>query len=185
MKRLGNYNKIMVLGTAATDDEGELYLSNVAKSRCDRAAEAYFGNRFKRTENSVLITGGYSRVLSETPPVGREARLMANYLINRYSMPPSALLLEDESTSTIENFTFSKQQYPEFFEEIVNGERKLALVSQDDHLAKAALIGSWVLTCSERQFVKLPTRELTYTAGKVANLERVIVEPQTAQAADA
>lgn len=192
MKRFGSHNKIMVLGTAAADETGELYLSDIARRRCDRAAEAYFGYRFKRDDGSMLLSGGYGKALEDAPPIGREARLMADYLIKQYGIPPRALLLEDESTTTEENFAFSLEQYPEFFEEIVNGERKLGLVSDEDHLVRAAMIGSWVLKCSERQFTMLPTWKLVDKGTRVAiipevtalPLERVGTEQYEAMAAD-
>lgn len=145
----------MVLGTGR-NDEGEVGFSQPMKIRCDRAAEAYFDSGFERGDESLLVTGGYARWLFEKPPIKREALLMADYLINMYNIPSRALLVEDQSTTTEENFTFSRDQFPEFFEEVTGGERKLAVVSHQNHLDKAALIGPLALACSARQFVMLP-----------------------------
>jgi hypothetical protein len=157
VKRLKNYNRIMVLGTAGIDEAGEPVLTEIAKRRCDRAAVEAFGYRFKRTAGSILIAGGYSPALHDTPPEKREAHLMAGYIEDQYPSLAGTLLLEDESRTTKENFEFSFEKYPDFFEDVVNGERKLALVSDEEHLERAAMIGSWVLRCTERQFAMQPT----------------------------
>jgi hypothetical protein len=166
VKRLKNYNKIMVLGTAGINEAGEPVLTDQAKRRCDRAAVEAFGYRFKRTPGSILIAGGYSPELHDTPPEKREAHLMASYMLDQYPIPPDALLLEDESRSTKENFEFSFEKFPDFFEDVTSGERKLALVSDEEHLQRAALIGSWVLRCSERQFAMQPTWKFVEAAGQ-------------------
>lgn len=148
----------MVLGTGTLDENGELCLSAAAKSRCDRAAEAYFDSRFKRVGKSVLISGGYSKAFAETPPTGREARLMADYMIGQYPIPISAFLLEEGSTTTEENFSLSMLDFPEFFEDVrEDGERKLGLVSDQEHLERAIRLGAHALDCSERHFKQLPT----------------------------
>lgn len=172
MKRFKGYNKIMVLGTAGADEGGELYFSAPARNRCDRAAEAYFGSGFGRSDGSILIAGGYAKWLFDEPPVKREARVMAEYLIERYGIPKNALLLEDESTNTEENFTFSQDAHPGFFEDVNSFDTKLAIVSHESHLKKALVIGRRVLNCYERQLVPLPTRqqldELTTNTAMIA-----------------
>lgn len=174
----------MVLGTAAADETGELYLSAAAKSRCDRAAEAFFDHRFKREKESLLLSGGYSKEFSENPPIGREALLMADYLIRQYALDSRALLVEDESTTTEENFRYSLLRYPGFFEDVVNdGDRKLALVSRADHLERAVSIGSRVLQCAERNLVKRPTWEVIQSNDNIVPLRRSVALPTESYAA--
>ncbi len=158
MGRLKNHNRIMVLGTAANVN-GELHLTDMGKSRAHRAAQAFFEKGFARGEGSILLTGGYSKAFGEMPPIGREAHLMAEFLLGQYDrISPHHLLIEDESTTTEENFLFSLQRFPEFFEGTANqGDRKLALVSQPDHLKTAVTIGSWALRCTVGHFAQQET----------------------------
>lgn len=173
----------MVLGTAANNN-GELCFSPPAKSRCDRAAEAYYNSRFKRGEASLLIAGGYADWLFEEPPIKREALVMADYLINTYNIPANALLLEDQSTDTEKNFTFSRDMFPEFFKDVIDGERKLAVVSHQNHLDKATHKAIGALACSVRQLVLLPTREPFPEEANVRNTEDLETKQDILLAAD-
>lgn len=161
----------MVLGTAGIGEDGDLYLSDHARSRCDRAAEAYFGHDFSRTNQSILIAGGYAKWLFDEPPVSREAHVMAEYLIKTYGIPETAFLLEDQSTNTEENFILSHEKYPDFFEDIEHYERKLAVVSHENHLERAVFIGRQVLNCYERQLVPLAARQMFFTESNILSFE--------------
>ena len=153
----GRENKMMVLGTAGITDDGELFLSKLAEQRAHRVAEVYYNQSFNRANGQILVAGGYSKELKDAPPVQREAQLLGRYLIEQYSIPERALLIEDESTTTEENFTLSLERYPEFFDDVMNDRRKLGLVSHPFHLKRAAKIGSKILSCSESSFRGLPT----------------------------
>lgn len=110
---------------------------------------------------------------------------MARYMMDQYPIARKVLLLEDESRTTKENFDFSLERYPEFFEEIVSGERILGLVSDEEHLRRAVRIGSGALDCYERQLKPLPTREFARGIGQVAVLRPAMAEPEiAAMAAD-
>jgi len=179
-----NYHKLMVLGTAAANVDGTLYLSYFGMRRCDRLAEAYLGSEFQRGEATVLISGGYGKKLFETPPVSREATLMADYLIRQYAISHRALLIEDGSRDTEENFEFSMQHFPDFFEGIKEGEEVLGLVSHEDHLVNAVKAGRKKINCREAQLVKLPTRELVGSNRRITSLGRVGLQQELAIAAD-
>lgn len=171
----------MVLGTAGANEQGELYLSAPAKARCDRAAEVYYGKGFSRgVEGSFLITGGYGKSIFDTPPINREAQVMAEYLIRQYRMPESIFLLESESTTTRENFDFSVNDYPEFFADIESGERKLALISDKDHLDRALRIGAGAINCYERQLVTYAT----HGTGRILEFPSRVPEQSSPLAAD-
>lgn len=158
----------MVLGTAAANKQGDLYLSELGMRRCDRVAEAYYGTDFDRIEGLILVSGGYGKLLFDAPPEDREAVLMAGYLERVYYIPQSAMLIEDESTDTKENFDFSVERFPDFFKNIKYGEEVLGLVSHSDHLVKASKIGRRAINCSERQLVEMPTQELIEEISNIA-----------------
>lgn len=130
---------------------------DIAKRRADRAAVAYFDSQFDRSLNETILLSG--KCGWRERGVGKsEARDMADYMIATYGMPARAFLLEEESTYTIENFTYSAVQYPEFFAPIIDGEEKLALVSQPYHLLRIALIGCR-MGLPESQLIRLPTTQ--------------------------
>lgn len=159
MAKAKKYDRLMAFGTCSVDDEGNMQLSKLARLRSDRVAEAYYSETFRqrssRIGEAILITGGYSEQLFSEPPKTRESVLMADYLVREYKIPVSAILLEDESTTTQENWENSTKLFPEFFANIPGGAEKLGVVSQFDHLDKVTKIGCGVLQCSSKQFVQL------------------------------
>lgn len=155
----GRETKVMVLGTAGINDEGELFLSKLAEQRAHQVAEVFYNQSFDRNNGRILVAGGYSKELKDKPPIQREAYLIGEYLMRQYSIPERALLLEDESTTTVENFTLSLERYPDFFADVIDGKRRLGLVSHRDHLKRAVIIGTKALGCAEGWHRDFPTRE--------------------------
>ena len=157
-KSAQDHELLMTFGSSIIDDEGQIHLSNTSKQRCYRTAEAFFHHKFHRNNESLLIAGGYPKSLA-SPPVAREALLMADFLIERCNIPSRAIMVETQSTSSIENFIYSAQEYPELFQGVMNGEEKIGLVSNPRHLARLAFIGSELLPCQKEQLILLPTMQ--------------------------
>lgn len=153
-----DHERLMTFGSSCIDDQGQIRLSETGKQRCYRTAEAFFHHRFPRERESLLIAGGYPKELIN-PPIAREALLMADFLIERCNIPSSAIMVETGSTSSIENFIYSAQEYPEVFEGVMKGEEKLGLISHPRHLARLAFIGSELLPCPKEQLILLPTMQ--------------------------
>ena len=176
------YSKVMLFGTADVDQEGKMWLTDVGKRRGDRAAEAYYSDETIQ----ILIAGGYGKSLFDSVPDQTEAQLLADYLVGAYKIPASALRLEEKSTTTDENFAFSIAQYPEFFEDIVSGDKKLGLVSQANHLSRIAEIGRRALGLIEEdgaRFIDLAAWQPAARARKVELIGASAVE-RVAAAAD-
>ncbi len=138
----GPGNRIMTFGTAGIAEDGELFLSDMAKCRVHRTAEAWLDPNFNKESGLILISGGYSKELNDNPPVNREARLMAKFLLEQYdTIKEEVVLIEDESTDTEENFLRSQGKHSEFFTDIISGKRKLGLVSHPFHLKRVVDVG--------------------------------------------
>lgn len=161
---------MMVFSTGIVDKEGVLHLTDIGKGRAKRAAEAYYSADFSQTPESILVSGGFSKNFIHNPPHGREATLLADYMMRAYDIPSSAFLIEDQSTDTIENLTLSHERYPEWFEDVLDEESKLGLVSDPYHLTRAAMAACALLSCSESQLVKLPTDRFYNKLGEMAAL---------------
>ncbi|MFC9777620.1 YdcF family protein [Paenibacillus chitinolyticus] len=85
---------IIILGAAVWNGKP----SNAMKERLDTAVEAYRGGLAKH----IIATGG------TTTSEPTEASVMRSYLVGK-GIPESAVFLEDESTSTIENLDNSRK----------------------------------------------------------------------------
>ncbi|SEG69794.1 YdcF family protein [Paenibacillus sp. UNC499MF] len=85
---------IIVLGAAVWNGKP----SNAMKERLDIAVEAYRGGLAK----NIIATGG------TTTSEPTEASVMRTYLVGK-GIPETAVFLEDESTSTIENLDNSRK----------------------------------------------------------------------------
>lgn len=154
-----DYDLLMTFGSCETDEAGHIHLSDTGRQRCYRTAEAFFDRRFHRRKESLLIAGGHPKKLIDNPPAEREALLMADLLITQCDVPSSAIITETRSTSSIENFTCSMEEYLELFQGVINGEERIGLVSHPLHLARLAFIGTELLPCSADQLIKLPTMQ--------------------------
>lgn len=185
MAKAKKYDRLMAFGTCSVDDEGNMQLSKLARLRSDRVAEAYYSETFRqrlsRIGEAILIAGGYGKQLFSEPPETRESVLMADYLVREYKIPAGAILLEEESTTTQENWEYSKRLFPEFFASIPEGAEKLGVVSQFDHLDRVTRIGCGVLECSSKQFVQLraghPSMPMgMLIGGEASHTERLVAD---------
>lgn len=184
-------NRMMAFGTGERAEDGSLVLTDLAKRRADKVAEVYYNHSFNRkgAEPSILLSGGYGkREFPDEPPMQREAQLMAEYLIEQYFIPKSAMLIEDESTDTDENFKNSLQGYPDFFDYM--DKKRLGLVSHESHLKNrvieagvAALAIDDALSESGKWHRLLPAREPIFFSKTSADI-KVLHEEAAKLAAD-
>jgi len=77
-------------------------------------------------EAYIVVTGGQGR----TEPVP-EGRAMAEYLISK-GINPGRIIIEDKSTSTMENFKFSK--------ELIDDSKKIVFVTNDFHVLRSTML---------------------------------------------
>lgn len=89
---------ILILGAGLNGKE----ISSTLKYRLDTAVEAHQ----KQPGIPIIVSGGQGPRESMS-----EAEAMANYLI-QHGVPKSLILQEDKSTTTYENFQFSKKLLP-------------------------------------------------------------------------
>lgn len=173
---IGKINKAMVFGSAACNrQDGTFYLSEIGEARAERVAELYYSDQFdRRNPNAaILIAGGYGKRFEDAPPhrSQREGRLMEEYLMKRCEIPGSRLVIEDGSTSTIENWQYSMGQYEEFFADVIEGNESLGLVSHPNHLPRAKYIGEQ-LGCKASMLHTFPTAAQDNAANEAAALTR-------------
>lgn len=164
---MAEYGKIMGFGTSAVED-GRLYLTPVGKKRIARIALAYDQlDRGDRMSESILLSGAFSKELINDPPIGREALLFADHLMNEYGVPARAIRIEDEATSTIENLEKSWQKHKDWFDPI-NPESKLGLVSDPYHLDRIMDHAPSMLGVDKGNIVLLPTNNFYNKLGEQA-----------------
>ena len=90
----------LVLGSSIfCSHDDEAYPSVVLKNRLDTAIEYHKKNPTAK----IIVTGGNEKDLCES-----EAEVMKLYLTER-DVPADLILIEDKSTSTTENFKFSRE----------------------------------------------------------------------------
>lgn len=121
----GGEQALVVLGAGLKGQE----ISGTLKRRLDAAYA--FAQRYP--EMPVVVTGGQGRGEART-----EASAMKEYLVAR-GLPEERILLEDRSTSTVENFQFAKTVLAE------NGYtdvQTVAYVTNRFHCYRAGLIAS-------------------------------------------
>lgn len=162
MKR---YNLIFVPGTGARNEEGEVSITDFGKQRVYRAVEAFYGPNFPRIGKEgnvlgrILFSGRYDPELFETEPQSTEAGEMGRCALGVHPGLGDHIVLEQESTSTKENFARSAELYPELFEEVKRGERKLGVVTQPRYMGYTAAIACEILSCPPQAIVPLATRQ--------------------------
>ena len=112
---------IIVLGAAVHGDEPALVL----KKRLDTAREYWQSN----PEARIIVSGGMGSGENVT-----EASAMKKYLVEK-GVPARAVIEEDRSTSTLENFRFSK----EILNQIFPGEYRAVFVTTSFHVYRAEI----------------------------------------------
>jgi uncharacterized SAM-binding protein YcdF (DUF218 family) len=91
---------ITVFGAGAADDKP----TERSRQRADAAIPLFYEKAGKR----ILLTGGVAPGQTKS-----EARVMANYILNKGGISSSDLVLEEQSKTTVSNLYFSKVNYYE------------------------------------------------------------------------
>lgn len=113
---------IIVLGAGI---HGEIP-SNTLKQRLNKAVEYY-----NKNNNAIIVVSGGKGPQEDIS----EALAMEMYLLER-GIPPVAIVKEEESTSTAENFKNSKEK----LDSILNDGYKVAFISNEYHIYRAKRI---------------------------------------------
>ena len=114
---------LIVLGAAVHGDRVTWVLSN----RLDTAAEYLEAH----PDTVCIVSGGQGDGESVT-----EASAMQKYLVERRGIDPGRILVEDQATSTLENFRFSKKM----IEEVLGENASIAFVTTDFHVFRAGRV---------------------------------------------
>ena len=114
---------LIVLGAAVHGDKVTWVLSN----RLDAAAEYLEAH----PDTVCVVSGGQGDGESVT-----EASAMQRYLVERRGIAAERILIEDRSTSTLENFRFSKV----LIEQVLGRDAKIAFVTTDFHVFRAGRV---------------------------------------------
>lgn len=116
-----DYNEdiVIVLGAGVTNGK----VSKVLQNRLDACIDYYN----KNSDIYIAVSGGLTRLKD-----GTEAEAMAEYLTS-HGIPPSIIIMEDKSQSTLENYKFTKQILNE--KNIVHD--SIVFVTNDFHIYRA------------------------------------------------
>lgn len=110
---------VVVLGAGIKEDGSPtVSLRNRLESGIDYAA--------KYPDTTIVVSGGQGR--NEPMP---EAKAMAMYLENR-GVESDRIIIEDRSTSTMENFKYTK--------EIIGAQEEIAFITNDFHVFRATIL---------------------------------------------
>lgn len=118
-----NKDAIIVLGAAFDGNEpGE-----IMKNRLDLAAEYLEAH----PGALCMLSGG-----KNTGEGVSEAKMMENYLVQKYNIDPNRTLLEDNSHTTSENLQYCQL----ILNDIIEGTPKIAFLTSDFHIYRTSLI---------------------------------------------
>ncbi|MEG6612356.1 YdcF family protein [Pseudoclostridium thermosuccinogenes] len=114
---------LIILGAGLNGETVSLTL----KQRLDKGIE--YLNRYPDTK--VIVSGGqgYGEDISE-------AEAMKRYLVNR-GINPERVIMEDKSTSTMENFRFSKKLISDMENQDID---KIMIVTNDFHMLRSKML---------------------------------------------
>jgi len=137
----------IVLGAALWNNEPSPGLGE----RLDYAIRLYEQGRFE----SLIVSGG----LDNNGSTITEAQGMRNYLVD-HGIPPEAIAMEPESTSTYENLLFSKSIME------AKGWQSAIIISHDFHSARSHDIAGY-LRMEPYQVVGTKTRYISYAKSEL------------------
>lgn len=110
---------ILILGAGIYEDGSPtLTLENRLQTGMDFAA--------RYPDAYIVVSGGQGK--NEPVP---EAQAMAEYMIDR-GMDPDRIIIEDKSTSTMENFKFTK--------ELIDDSKKIVFITNDFHVFRSTML---------------------------------------------
>lgn len=112
---------VVVLGSQIHSDEP----GNVLRLRLDKASEYAMEN----PDTYLILSGGREKKKTET-----EAQVMKRYLMEK-GVPESQMLLEERSTSTLENLVFSRELMGEH-----SKNARIGILTSNFHLYRAQMI---------------------------------------------
>jgi uncharacterized SAM-binding protein YcdF (DUF218 family) len=115
---------VVVLGSGLVDGE----VTRLLRGRLDRARQVWERARSRGAEPLLVTSGGQG---PDEPT--SEARAMADYLVAT-GVPREAILLEEQSTTTLENLAFSRRIMAE-----VRPGHRCVVVTSNYHVLRAAL----------------------------------------------
>lgn len=137
-------------GGTVLEANGNVRLHQASIDRAERTIDYYntnkelFVGKILAHKAFILCTGGYgllSAGIEERDACDREAVLMANYLIGKGHIPKEIILLEQESTSTLTNWTRSLDLYPDELDAgLFSQTEQLGLVSHPCHLERVVYL---------------------------------------------
>ena len=118
---------LIILGAGLRGEIPTLSLKN----RLDKGIELFQRN----PDLLIVVSGGQGEGETIT-----EAEAMERYLLD-YGVPKEQILKEDQSTSTYENFTFSKQV---LLDQKINLEEPIFVITNDFHVFRSKMIAKRV-----------------------------------------
>lgn len=144
-------NRIIVFGGGTVlGEDGRVCLHETSTQRAERTIEyfnthkALFGEGAGTNKPFILCTGGYgllSAGIEGRDPNDREAVIMANYLVTKGNIPKEIILLEQESTSTLTNWTKSIKLFKDKLDaRLFNQTNPLGLISHPHHLKRVVYL---------------------------------------------
>ena len=120
---------IIILGSKINKDGS---LTPLLKGRVDKAIE--FGNKqYEATKKKIIYVPSGGQGSDETMA---EARAIKNYLVSK-GINEKQIIVEDKSTSTIENMRFSKNKI-----EKINKEAKVSFATTNYHVFRSGVIAN-------------------------------------------
>jgi uncharacterized SAM-binding protein YcdF (DUF218 family) len=117
-----DYDYLIILGAGLKEEK----ISFVLEQRLDKGIEIFKDN----LDAKIIVSGGQGPGESLS-----EAQAMKNYLLE-HEIPEESIILEDTSTSTAENFMYSK----DILEKIGEADAKLLVITNDYHLYRALML---------------------------------------------
>lgn len=144
---------LIVLGAGLIDGDK---VSVSLKLRLDSAISYY-----NKNNNAIIVVSGGQGSDEKIS----EALAMKNYLLE-HDIPSDSIIMEDKSTSTLENFTFSKN----ILDNILKPDYKVAFVTSDFHVFRANKYAKKVGLNPTHYYAKTPitTIPINYTREAIA-----------------
>lgn len=154
-----NEDALIVLGAGLIGDQ----VSKTLRLRLDSAIDYY-----EKNEDVIIIVSGgqgFDEKISE-------ALAMQRYLLE-HGIPEKNIIMEDKSTSTLENFTFSKNILDTYFSE----EYSACFITNDFHIFRASRYAEKVgLNCTH-YYAKTPlsTIPINYCREVLAVIKLILI----------
>jgi len=161
-EKIESSNTMIILGAGLDGDQ----VSKRLKLRLDKALEALQIN----PTMTIIVSGGQG-----SDELISEAEAMKNYLVGQ-GVNPENILIEDRSTSTYENFLYSRELY-----ESMKVLEKVLIVTSDFHAFRSQMIaGSLGLKsnalCSHSEFYVLSNYLIREIPAVVNDFTKILIK---------